>query len=85
MTNDMIEKFIEVKVAKHAKVNIFFKARNTMKGVFVMNNDYDELKSKNYWRIVTDSKIAEWEKSKDNNLAKLFSGNDFTKLSESNN
>jgi hypothetical protein len=84
MTNDMIEKFIETKVKKFAKVNIHFKQRDTLKGVFIHSNDYDELKSKNFWRIVADSKIAEWEKTKDVNLARIFNGAEFTRLSENN-
>ncbi len=46
MTNDIIEKFIEKKVKKHARVNIHFKQRSTVKGVFLQTADYEELKSK---------------------------------------
>ncbi len=84
MTNDMIEKFIEGKKQKNAKVNIYFKQRSTLKGIFIQTNDYEELKVKNFWRIVADSKLEEWEKTKDNNLARIYNGAEFTRLSENN-
>jgi uncharacterized membrane protein YheB (UPF0754 family) len=84
MTNDMIEKFIETKNRENSQVNIHFKQRDTVKGVFIRNNDYDELKSKNFWRIVSESKLEEWKRTKDNNLARIFNGAEFTRLSESN-
>ena len=73
MTNDMIEKFIDNKGQK-----------NAVKGVFIRTNDYDELKSKNFWRIVSASKVEEWEKTKDSNLARIYNGAEFTRLSENN-
>ena len=84
MTNDMIEKFIETKNRENSQVNIHFKQRDTVKGVFIRNNDYDELKSKNFWRIVSESKLEEWKRTKDNSLARIFNGAEFTRLSESN-
>jgi hypothetical protein len=85
MTTDMIEKFIESKTLKNANVNIHFKARSTVKGVFIRTNDYEELKSKNFWRIVSESKLEEWEETKDVNLARIYSGALFTRLSNNNN
>lgn len=82
MTNDIIEKFIEKKIKKHARVNIHFKQRSTVKGVFLQTADYEELKSKNFWRIVTESNNAEWKRTGDNNLARIFNGAEFTRLSE---
>jgi hypothetical protein len=84
MTNDMIEKFIETKVQNNAKVNIHFKQRDTVKGVFIRTNDYEELKIKNFWRIVSITKLEEWQRTKDNSLARIFNGAEFTRLSESN-
>ena len=80
MTNDMIEKFIDNKGQKNAKVNIHFKQRDTVKGVFIRTNDYDELKSKNFWRIVSETHIDNWKTSHDNNLAKIFNGAEMTRL-----
>ncbi len=82
MTNDMIEKFIETKARKSEKVNIFFKQRSTVKGIFIRNHDYEELKSKNFWRIISESKMEEWNRTKDSSLARIFNGAEFTKLSE---
>lgn len=82
MTNDMIEKFVESKANSNQKVNIHFKTRETVKGIFIRSADYDELKSKNFWRIVSESKVNEWEKTKDFNLARIFNGAEFTRLSE---
>lgn len=80
MTNDVIEKFIESKEALGRPVNISFRQRNAIMGLFIQWRDYEEMKTKNFWRIVPESKMQEWEKTKDPSLAKLFSGNDFTKL-----
>lgn len=83
MTSELIEKFHDSKALKNQKVNIHFKQRGTLKGIFLKTSDYEELKSKNFWRIVTEAKIAEYEKTKDVNLARIFNGAEFTRLSES--
>ncbi|MCX6323691.1 MAG: hypothetical protein NTZ41_05765 [Sphingobacteriales bacterium] len=80
MTAELIEKYIETKKAIGEPVSIFFKQRNSINGLFVQGNDYESLKAKNFWRIVHESKLAEWNKTKDIGLAKLFSGTDFTRL-----
>ncbi|MFT3843525.1 MAG: short-chain dehydrogenase [Lacibacter sp.] len=82
MTNEMIEKFVENKANLNQKVNIHFKSRETVKGIFIHMDDYEELKSKNFWRIVSDSKLNEWEKTKDYNLGRIFNGAEFTRLTE---
>jgi uncharacterized membrane protein YheB (UPF0754 family) len=82
MTNDIIDKFIKSKTQKNAKVTIYFKQRATVKGVFLQTKDYEELKSKNFWRIVSEMKVEEWEKTKDNSLARIYNGAEFTRLSE---
>lgn len=82
MTNDVIEKFIKGKTQKNAKVTIYFKQRATVKGIFIETKDYEELKSKNFWRIVSEMKVAEWEKTKDSSLARIYNGAEFTRLSE---
>jgi hypothetical protein len=80
MTNDLIGKFVESKEMLGQPVNIFFKQRNAITGLFIQWNDYEEMKAKNFWRIVSESKIEEWRQTKDVNLAKLFSGTDFSRL-----
>lgn len=79
MTNDQIEKFIEANPGKPVK--IFFRTRNTIEGVFLKTHDYNELKSKNFWRIVTGLYLEDYKRTKDVNLAKMFNGVEFTKLS----
>ncbi len=80
MNNDAIAKFIEVDYLSKKPVKIEFKKRNPINGVFVKSNDYEDLKSKNFWRIVCDGHIVEWQKSHDNNLAKIFNGSEFNRL-----
>ena len=82
MTPEMIEHFVTTKVRKGAKVNIHFKDRNTVTGLFIHAVDYDELKSKNFWRIVNQQHVEQWKETKDINLARLFNGASFTRLSE---
>jgi uncharacterized membrane protein YheB (UPF0754 family) len=82
MTNDIIDKFIKSKTQKNAKVTIYFKQRATVKGLFIQTKDYEELKSKNFWRIVSELKVEEYEKTKDSSLARIYNGAEFTRLSE---
>ncbi|MES1221646.1 MAG: short-chain dehydrogenase [Bacteroidota bacterium] len=82
MTNELIEKFVESKGRKNTHVNIHFKQRGVIKGLFIQTDDYRELKSKNFWRIVSESKIEEWGKTKDMSLARIFNGAEFTRLSD---
>ena len=80
MVNDVIAKFIESgHLAKNA-VKIEFKKRNTILGIFVQSPDYEDLKSKNFWRIVSETNINEWKQSQDNKLAKIFSGAEFNRI-----
>ena len=80
----MIEKFIETKNRSNSPVNIHFKERSTITGIFIKANDYDELKSKNFWRIINKNAVAQWEETRDVNLARLYNGLSFTKLSDNN-
>jgi hypothetical protein len=82
MTNEAIIKFIETKNKSEKALNIHFKTRSTLTGLFIKGNDYDELRSKNFWRIVTNGNIEQWNKTKDMNLARIFNGMEFTRLSE---
>jgi hypothetical protein len=82
MTNEQIEKFLVSHLtADDQPVKIFFKTRNTVEGIFVRANDYSELKSKNFWRIVTSMNLENYRKSKDISHARMFNGAEFTKLS----
>jgi len=80
MKNDQIEKFLEKNLDK-TLVKISFKTRKSFSGVFIKTADYAELKSKNFWRIIGETHVEDYQKSKDINLAKIFSGNEISKLS----
>ncbi|HEY1114181.1 MAG TPA: short-chain dehydrogenase [Chitinophagaceae bacterium] len=82
MQIEEIEKFLDTKLTADNKyIKIDFKKRDSIYGLFVKDRDYNDLKSKNFWRIVTRTNFDEYKKSKNNNLAKIFSGSDFSKLS----
>jgi len=81
MTNDQIEKFLEPSAITQKSVKIDFKTRQSMVGLFIKTPDYSELKSKNFWRIVTGgTNITQYKSSPDNNLAKIFNGAEITRL-----
>jgi hypothetical protein len=82
MTAEMVEKFVEHQQRKGGPVNIYFKDRRTVKGLFIKGVDYKELKSKNFWRIVSDTQLKSWEQSNDINCTRIFSGLSFTKLAD---
>ena len=84
MTPDKIEAYIIKKERKNVAVNIHFKDRNTVTGLFIRGNDYDELKAKNFWRIVNNPNLEEWKQTKNEGLAKIYSGGAFTRLSDDN-
>jgi hypothetical protein len=76
-----IEKFLEKqKLSKGQQIKIDFKKRNTLYGMFIVTDDYTELKSKNLWRIVVEPRIKEYQTSKDMSLARIFNGTEITRL-----
>lgn len=79
MTPEAIHAFLE-KEKTTTLVKVEFKKRNTMRGRFIKANDYDDLRVKNFWRIVTEANLPAWEVKQDNNLLRLYSGSDFTRL-----
>lgn len=85
MTNEQIEKFLEAKNIVDLPVRISFKTRKPFTGIFIKTADFSELKSKNFWRIVGESNIKNYKKSKDVKLAKIFSGSEITKLAAAEN
>ena len=82
MTIEMIEKFVENKNRMSTAVNIHFKERSSVKGMFIRSGDYDELKSKNLWRVVNIAKVEEWNRTKNMDLPRIFNGLSFTRLSD---
>jgi hypothetical protein len=86
MNTELISKFVEGNtVPANKSMKIDFKKRTSINGLIIQSSDYEDLKSKNFWRIVPSTLIEEWTKSKNVNLAKIFSGSEFTKLSLVNN
>ncbi|MDE3236809.1 MAG: short-chain dehydrogenase [Bacteroidota bacterium] len=83
MTPDNIEKYVEETSRKNSIINVSFKERNVLTGIFVRGTDYDELKKKNFWRIVSIANLDNWNATKNINLSKLYNGISFTKLSDS--
>jgi hypothetical protein len=82
MTTDKIEEYIEHKKRKDSPVNIHFKDRNMVKGLFVQTPDYHDLKAKNLWRVVSDTHLKEWDQTKKIDLTRIFNGLSFTRLSD---
>ncbi|MDI3322124.1 short-chain dehydrogenase [Pinibacter soli] len=80
MHTEEIEKFIDSKTSADTKVKIDFKKRDAIYGLFVKDKDYDDLKSKNLWRIVPKSQFEEYSRSNNMGLAKIFNGVDFSRL-----
>jgi len=76
-----VEKFLgRQKIGQGQRVKIAFKKRDAIYGLFVEGKDYNDLKAKNFWRIVTAPNIDAYTRSKDINLAKIFSGFEFSNL-----
>ena len=78
MTIEQIERFIGTAPDCFSRISL--KAR-TIEGIFIKAPDFQELKKKNFWRIVTITKMQEYQKSKDLNLSRIFNGQEFVKIS----
>ncbi|RYZ82994.1 MAG: short-chain dehydrogenase [Proteobacteria bacterium] len=81
MNIEDIEKFL----AKNKEVNsnyvkISFRKRNDVYGLFVRDRDYDHLKSKNFWRVVTKTNMSEFNRTGELSLARIFNGSEFSRL-----
>jgi hypothetical protein len=82
MSPEQIKNFLEKKITVDNKyVKIEFGKREPIYGIFIKGADYQDLSTKNFWRIVTSKYFDNYNKSKDVNLAKLFNGSEFSKLS----
>jgi hypothetical protein len=82
MNVEEIEKFLsKQKTSEETYIKINFKKRDAIYGLFIKTKDYSDLKSKNFWRIVTRTYFDQYNVSKDVNLAKIFHGSEFSKLS----
>jgi hypothetical protein len=83
MLAEQIAKFVETEQLNNPTIKVEFKKRNSITGIFVQLADYEELKSKNFWRLVTEQNLETWHKSKNINSSKMFNGSEFTKLTVS--
>lgn len=82
MNPEQIKKFIDSKISLKSKyVKIEFNKREPIYGLFITDGDYKDLSAKNFWRIVTKKNFDAYDKSKDVNLARVFNGAEFSKLS----
>lgn len=81
MTVEQIEKFLTNNEVPEGKIIRFeLKRRDPVRGLFVKGRDFEDLKTKNFWRIVPQSRLAAFQKSADISLARIFVGSDFQKL-----
>lgn len=80
MTNEQIENFFQTAKLDSSKVQISFKTRPAIIGMFIQTNDYAELKAKNMWRVVSESKIDDFNVRRDLNIARIFNGSEMTRL-----
>ena len=78
MTTEQIERFTGAEPDSFFR--IFLKAR-TVEGIFIKAPDFLELKKKNFWRIVTVSKLQEYHESKNVSLSRIFNGQEFIRVS----
>ena len=79
MTNDQIARFLSLETTAKI-IDIRFKKRQAIRGIFVHMNDFDELKSKNLWRIISEVHIEDWKKTRNIALSRIYNGSDFTRL-----
>jgi hypothetical protein len=81
MNIEDIEKFFEKKaIINEDYVKISFKQREAIYGLFIKDAEYSYLKAKNFWRIVPQSQLEAYKKSKNSNLARIFNGAEFSRL-----
>jgi hypothetical protein len=82
MKSEDIEQFFARKATLNKDyVKITFKKRDSIYGLFIKEADYAHLKGKNFWRIVPQSRLESYKTSKNASLARIFNGDEFTRLS----
>lgn len=80
MTAEQIEKVVNSQSENERTVTISFKNRNNFTGVFIKGNDFEELKNKNFWRIVSLNNQEQFFNTGNQNLTRLLHGSDFLKI-----
>jgi hypothetical protein len=81
MNIESIETFISNKKNSIKEVTIELKKRNTICGTFVRGKDYEELKEKNFWRIIMNNNLDKFSKTNDITLTRIISGLNIVRLS----
>lgn len=80
MTIEQIDNFLKKNEFDRNPVKVSFKTRNSFTGIFVKTTDYEDLKGKNFWRIIGESNVKKYMSSRDTSLARIFNGTEITKL-----
>jgi hypothetical protein len=81
MTSEQIIHFLgQNSNSTQRPTKFFFKTRTTFEGIIIEAQDFAELKKKNFWRVVTASRIDDYRRSKDISLSRIFNGSEFTRL-----
>jgi hypothetical protein len=80
MHSSDIANIVEKKFLEQEPLKIDFKTRQSIIGLFIKFRDYDELKAKNFWRIVPEARIKDYKKTQDFNLSRIFNGQELVKL-----
>ncbi|HEX2629595.1 MAG TPA: short-chain dehydrogenase [Chitinophagaceae bacterium] len=80
MNTEDIQKIIAKSQVTTPVINISFKTRDKITGIFIRTADFDELKKKNLWRIVSGRNFDLYKESHNEDLARIFNGAEFTRL-----
>lgn len=83
MNSEQIQIFLRKTASEKSQyVKISFQKREPIYGLFLTNEkDYQDLSTKNFWRIVSRKNFDQYKKSGDVNLSRIFSGSEMTRLS----
>jgi hypothetical protein len=80
MTIVQIDTFLRKIQFDRQAVKVSFKSREPFIGFFVKTLEYDDLKGKNFWRIIGQNNLQNYLTSKNANLSRIFSGTEITNL-----
>jgi hypothetical protein len=80
MTVEQIDNFLRKNKYDQHQVKVSFRTRTAFTGIFLKTDDYDDLKGKNFWRVINESNVKQYLSSKDTKLARIFNGTEFVRL-----
>lgn len=83
MNSEQIQKFLrKITSQKNQYLKISFQKRDPIYGLFLTEErDYQDLSTKNFWRIVSRKNFDQYNKSGDVSLSRIFNGSEMTRLS----